>query len=43
MEMEEDLTLGCGYTMQYKDDVSQNYTLETYMILLTNVTQIHLF
>lgn len=22
MEMEEDLTLGCGYTMQYKDDVS---------------------
>lgn len=29
MQMEEDLTLGCGYTMQYKDDVTQNYTLET--------------
>ena len=28
--------------MQYTDDLSQNYTLETYMFLLTNVTPINL-
>ena len=37
-----DFTLGGGQTMQYTHDVSQNCTLETYIILLTNVTPINL-
>ena len=37
----EDLTLSGGHTMQFTDDVSQNYTLETCMIALTNVTLIN--
>ena len=39
MVTEGDLTLGDGHTMQYTDHVSQKCTLETYMTLLTNVTQ----
>ena len=38
----EDLTLGGKHTMQYTDDVLWNCTLETYIILGTNVTQINL-
>ena len=34
-----DLTWGGKHTIQYIDDVLQNYTLKTYIILLTNVTQ----
>lgn len=33
-----DLTLGVGHTIQYTDDVLLNYTLETYIIILTNIT-----
>ena len=40
--MENDLTLGGGYTMQYTDDVSQNCIPETYVILLTNDTPTNL-
>lgn len=36
------LTLGGERTMQYTDDVLCNCTLETYIILLTNVTPINL-
>ena len=36
--MEGNLTWVDEHTMQYTDDVLQNYTPETYMILLTNVT-----
>ena len=39
MVVEEDLTLGGGHTMQYTDDVSHKCTLETYVTLLTSVTQ----
>ena len=42
MVTEEDLIWGCGHTVQYTDDTSQNRTLETHMILLTNVTPINL-
>ena len=42
MVMERDLTLGGKHTMQYTDDVLWNCTLETYIILGTNVTQINL-
>lgn len=35
---EEDLTLGRENTMTPTDDVVQNCILETYLILLTNVT-----
>ena len=38
----EDWTLGGKYTMQYTDDILQTYTLETHIILLTNVTPINL-
>ena len=38
----EDWTLGGKYTMQYTDDVLETYTLETHIILLTNVTPINL-
>ena len=37
-----DLSLGGEHTMQYTDDVLLNCTLETYIILLTNVTSINL-
>lgn len=42
MMMERYITLGRGHTMQYMDDVSQNCILEIYIILLANVTPIHL-
>ena len=42
MVTEEDMTLGGGHTLQYTDHVSQNCTLETYIILLTNATPINL-
>lgn len=38
MVTEEDLTLGGGHTVQYTDNVSQNCTLKTYIILLSNIT-----
>ena len=38
MPMEKDLSLGGEHTIQYIDDVLQNYTVETFIILLTNVT-----
>ena len=41
MVMEEDLPLGSEHTMQYTDDVSKNFILETYIIILT-VIQINL-
>ena len=41
MEM-EDLSLSGGHAKQYANRVSQNYILETYIILLTNITSIHL-
>ena len=37
----EDLTWGGEHTMQYTNDVLQNCTSETYIILLTNVTPIN--
>ena len=37
----EDLTLSGGHTVQYTDFVSYKCTLETYMILVTNVTAIN--
>ena len=40
--MEDDLTLDGGHTRQYTDHVSQNCILGTDMILLNNVTTIHL-
>ena len=39
MVMEGDWTWGGKYTIQYVDDVLQNCTPETYIILLTYVTQ----
>ena len=42
MVTEGDLTLGGGYTMQNTDHVSQKCTVETYVIILTNVTSIYL-
>ena len=36
------VTLGGKHTMQYTHDVSQDYTLETSIILLINVTPINL-
>ena len=39
--MEGDLAWGGELTVQYKDDVLQNYTPETYIILLINVTTIN--
>ena len=41
MEMEEDFTLDGKHTIQYTADVLQNYTPETYVILLANVNPIH--
>ena len=40
--MEGRLTWGSEHTIQYTDDVLQNHTPETYIILLTNVNTIHL-
>ena len=39
--MEGDLTWGGEHKIQYIDDVLQNCTPETYIILLTNVTPIN--
>ena len=39
--MEGYLTWGGEHTMPYTDDVLQNRTPETYVILLTNVTPIY--
>ena len=36
--MSEEMNLDGEYTIQHTDDVLQNSTLETYIILLTNVT-----
>ena len=41
MTMEDNLTWGGEHTVQYTDDVLQNYTPETYIILLINVTTIN--
>ena len=38
MLMDGDYTLDGEHTVQHTDDVLQNCTLETYIILLTNVT-----
>ena len=42
MVTEDGLTLGGGHTVQYTDHASQNCALETYTILLANVTPINL-
>ena len=39
--MEGDLPWGGEHTIRYTEDVLQNYTPETYIILLTNVTSIN--
>ena len=41
MVMEGDLTWSVEHVIQYTDDVLQNCTPETYIILLTNVTTIN--
>ena len=41
MVMEGDVTWDGEHTIQYTDNVLQNYTLETYIILLTNVTTVN--
>lgn len=41
MVMEEDLPWGGEQTIQHTDDALQNYTPETYIILLTNTTPIN--
>ena len=41
MVIEGDLTWGGEHTIQYTDDVLENCTPETYIILLTNVTPIN--
>ena len=41
MAMEGDLTWGGEHTVQYTDDVLQNYMPETYIILLNHVTAIN--
>lgn len=41
MVMKDDLPLGGGHTTQYAEHASQKCTLETYMILLTNLTTIN--
>lgn len=42
MMIEEDLTWGGKYIIQHTDDVLQNYIPETYRVLLTDITLIHL-
>ena len=39
--MEGDVTWGSEHTIQYTNDILQNCTAETYVILLTNVTPIN--
>lgn len=39
--MGADLTSGGSHTVQYTDCISQNYTLETCLILLTNIAPIN--
>ena len=39
--MEGDQTLDDKYTMQFADDVLQNFTPETFIILLTSVSPIN--
>ena len=39
--MEGNLTLDGEHTIQYTGDVLQNCTLETYILLLTNVTPVN--
>ena len=41
MVMEADLTWGDDHTKQYTDDVLQDCSCGTYIILLTNVTPIN--
>ena len=41
MLMEGDLTWGNEYILYYTDDILQNCTPETYIILLTNITPIN--
>lgn len=41
MMMEEDFTSGGKHTMHYSDNILQNCTFETYIILLTNVSSIN--
>ena len=41
MVMEGDLALSGEHTIQYSNNVLQNCTPETYIILLTNVTPIN--
>ena len=40
--MKGDLTWGGGHTLQYTDVVVENCILETYIILVTNVTPMNL-
>ena len=40
MVMEGDLTWGGEHTVQYTDDILQNCTLETYIILLTSIVPV---
>ena len=42
MVIEGDLTLGGGHAVQHTDYGSWKFTLETSIILLTNVTPTHL-
>ena len=42
MVTEEDLILSGKHTIQYTGDILYNCTLETYIILLTNITTISL-
>lgn len=39
--MKEDLAWGGAHTIQYRDDVLQNYTPETYVVVLTSITPIN--
>ena len=41
MVMERDLTQGGEHTIQYTDEVLQNCTTETFIIILTSVTPIN--
>ena len=41
MVTERDLIGGREHTIQYTDDLLQNYTPKTYITLLTNVTPIN--
>ena len=42
MVTKDELSLGGGHTVRYTEHVTQKCTLETYIILLTNVTPINL-